>query len=56
MATSISNISELANVTEKESVKTLSLTEELAKVNKVKYNLSIVYFSVLAVLFATLIW
>ena len=42
MAQSISNIKELSNVSSE--VKVLNYAEEVAKINKVKYNLSMLYF------------
>ena len=54
MARTISNISELTNINAQENIKTLSFTEELDKVNKIKYNLSLVYFAGLTVLMTTL--
>ena len=50
MAQSISNISELSN----SNVNVLSYNKEVEKINKVKYNLSLVYFAALTVMMATL--
>ena len=54
MANTISNISEISNSTTVENIKELSFTEELQKVNKIKYNLSLAYFAGLTVLMTTL--
>lgn len=52
MANTITNIAELSNtVTISEE---LTSTEEFQKVNKIKYNLSLVYFVGLTVLMTTL--
>ena len=51
MAQSISNIKELSNVSSE--VKVLNYTEELEKVNKVKYNLSMLYFIALTIMTTT---
>lgn len=50
MAQTISNISELST----SNVNVLSYAKEVEKMNKVKYNLSLVYFAALTVLLATL--
>ena len=50
MAQSISNISELST----SNVKVLSYTKDLERINKVKYNLSVVYFAALTVMMTTL--
>jgi len=50
MAQSISNISELSN----SKVNVLSYSKEVEKIEKVKYNLSLVYFAALTVMLATL--
>ena len=52
MAQSISNIKELSNVSSE--VKVLSYTEELEKVNKVKYHLGMLYFVALTIMTTTL--
>lgn len=52
MAQSISNIKELSNVSSE--VKVLNYTEELEKVNKVKYNLGMLYFVALTIMTTTL--
>lgn len=54
MAQTISNISELSATTKVANTKTLSFTEELQKINKIKYNLSLVYFAGVTVLLTTL--
>ncbi len=54
MASTISNISEISNATTVQNIKVLSFTEELQKVNKIKYNLSLAYFAGLVVLMTTL--
>ncbi len=52
MAKTISNISELTNTASE--VKVLNYTEELEKVNKVKYTLSMLYFVAVTVMTTTL--
>ena len=52
MANTITNIAEFSNTTT--TTKELSSTEELQKVNKIKYNLSLVYFAGLTILMTTL--
>ncbi len=52
MAKTISNISELNNTAAK--VKVLNYTEELEKVNKIKYSLSMLYFVALTIMTTTL--
>ena len=54
MANTISNIAEISNSATLENIKVLSLTEELQKVKKIKYNLSLAYFAGLTVLMTTL--
>jgi len=54
MAGTITNILEITNVIPKKNVKSLSFTEELQKLNKVKYNLSLLYFAGLTILMTTL--
>ena len=54
MAQTVSNISELSTVTKVSNTKTLSFTEELQKINKIKYNLSLVYFAGVTILLTTL--
>lgn len=54
MAQTISNISEITNAVTTENEKKLSLTEELQRVNKIKYNLGIVYFVSVVALMVTL--
>ena len=56
MASSITNVSDINHVTDVKKTKVLSYSEELSKVNKIKYNLSIAYFAGLVVLFTTLLW
>jgi hypothetical protein len=56
MPASITNINEINHIAEKEGTKVLSYSEELKKINKLKYNLSLVYFAGLAVLLSTLLW
>ena len=50
MASSITNVSDINHVTDVKKIKVLSYSEELSKVNKIKYNLSIAYFAGLVVL------
>ena len=52
MAQSISNVKELSNVSS--DVKVLNYAEEVAKINKVKYNLSVLYFIALSIMTTTL--
>ena len=56
MASSITNVSDINHVTDVKQIKVLSYSEELSKVNKIKYNLSIAYFAGLVVLLTTLLW
>ena len=56
MASSITNVSDISHVTDVKQIKVLSYSEELSKVNKIKYNLSIAYFAGLVVLLTTLLW
>ncbi|MBI1932648.1 MAG: hypothetical protein HYS24_08935 [Ignavibacteriales bacterium] len=53
-ARAISNVSEFYKVVNVEELKSQSLEESLLQVNKVKYNLGLVYFVALAVLLTTL--
>ncbi len=53
-AKAISNVSEFYKVVGVEELKSKSLEESLLQVNKVKYNLGLVYFAALAVLLTTL--
>jgi len=48
MTQSITNISELSNV------KVFSYSKELERINKIKYNLSVVYFAAVSVMMVTL--
>lgn len=50
MAQTISNMSELST----SNINVLSYAKEVEKMNKVKYNLSLVYFAALTVMLATL--
>jgi hypothetical protein len=54
MARVLSNISEISHINSEQNTKILSFTEELQKVNKIKYNLSLAYFAGLVVLMTTL--
>jgi len=54
MARTISNIIEWTNAISRENVKTLSYSEELEKINKIKYNLGLLYFAGLTILMTTL--
>jgi len=54
MAQIISNISEISNSVPEENVKVLSFTEELLKIEKIKHNLSLLYFAGFAILLTTL--
>ena len=56
MASSFANVSDISHVTDVKQIKVLSYSEELSKVNKIKYNLSIAYFAGLVVLLTTLLW
>ena len=52
MANTITNIAELSNTASVSQE--LSSTEELQRINKIKYNLSLVYFAGVVVLMTTL--
>ncbi|MCB0731125.1 MAG: hypothetical protein KDC88_08835 [Ignavibacteriae bacterium] len=54
MARTLVNISELSHSMPIEKVKVLSYTEELEKINKIKFNLSFLYFAGFAVGLTTL--
>ena len=54
MAETISNVKELTEALESSAVKTLSYTEELERINKIKVNLGILYFAALSILMTTL--
>jgi hypothetical protein len=54
MARVISNISEISNINSIQNTKVLSFSEELQKLNKIKYNLSLAYFAGLVVIMTTL--
>lgn len=55
MASSITNISDITSKVALEQANELTYTEELQKLNKIKYNLSVLYFAILVVLFGTLL-
>lgn len=54
MARAISNISEISNTQALDNVKIISFSEELQKVNKIKYNLGLLYFAGLTILMTSL--
>ena len=55
MAQIISNITAYPKVVTIDESKSLSINEEIARINKVKYNLSVVYFLGVVTLLSTLI-
>jgi hypothetical protein len=55
MAQIISNITAYPKVVTVDESKSLSINEEIARINKVKYNLSVVYFLGVVTLLTTLI-
>jgi len=54
MARAITSISEIMHTIPSAKIKVLSFTEEFQKINKVKYNLSLLYFAGLAVVMTSL--
>lgn len=44
MERTLTNIADFSNSVEIEETRTLSYSEELEKINKIKYGLSVVYF------------
>jgi hypothetical protein len=54
MAQIISNITAYPKVVTIDDSKSLSINEEIARINKVKYNLSVVYFLGVVTLLTTL--
>lgn len=54
MARTLTNISELNNVLPKEKVQVLSFSEEVVKIEKIKFGLCIVYFLGLVIITSTL--
>ena len=55
MARTLTNISELSNSFPVEQIKILSYSEEVEKINKIKYGLSLVYFIGFAIFTSTLL-
>lgn len=53
-AQALANISELNNVVSIEKAKSKTFVEELLEINKMKYNLGLVYFGVITILFTSL--
>jgi len=54
MVQTITNTSKLSNIVKAVSTRTLSYTEELQKINKIKYNLSLLYFAGVTILLTSL--
>ena len=54
MAQSILNISEISNPIPAQEIKVLTFTEELQKIEKIKHNFGLLYFTGFAVLLTTL--
>ncbi|MFZ1289024.1 MAG: hypothetical protein WAR79_02980 [Melioribacteraceae bacterium] len=53
-ARTLSSISEFYKVTEIEELKSETLEEGLLKINRLKYNLGLVYFAAVTILLTTL--
>jgi hypothetical protein len=55
MASSITNISDATAYVENDSKKVISISDHIQRLNKIKYNLGLLYFIGLSVLLTTLL-
>ena len=55
MSNSVTNISEIVSGVELKEEKALTYSQKLQKIQKIKHNLGIFYFTLLVVLLATLV-